>query len=58
MVRILLDVLECWNSIAFSWGCFGLNCAQMAPGGAENTPQLIILLIDSGAPRAAGSAAR
>ena len=25
-----------WTGIAFGWGCFGLNFAQMASGGAES----------------------
>ena len=24
-----------WTGIAFWWSCFGLNCAQIAPGGPE-----------------------
>ena len=25
-----------WTGIAFWWGCFGLSCASMVPGGAES----------------------
>ena len=30
------EVGPAWAGVAFWLSCFGLNCAQMAPGGAES----------------------
>jgi len=31
-----LKWVPAWVGIGFGWGCFGLNCAQMAPGKVES----------------------